>query len=540
MNSSFADAIRPHAGKSGRAVVEHEVLRIAANIGGGEAHDAAENARREVLAWAQKRSGSRLPDQAWAMDGFEHMAGGRNCSGVRIKTDAVDIWAIRADDPDKAVAGRIWTHEVVVGLMADQRPRFSVRQLVSTAEAELLVEPHTPGFVQQVVDACGLRKSTYEVDLNAWIVRSDSDAADLVEELCDPSRTDPVLVLSVPEDSTDLAKPLVDEASLSRATLGIARVAVLPARFSWTLTDAFGKARAVFNGAARAYLPGFSPEANPYDHRLMLAAQLASPEGQARAARWMRSIAAAESLKRARLGREVLAFAPLRNAALHARREQLNDEGAAESERLAVVQDQVKALEADVADAVAMQEYFSDEAQKEKERAEAAETQLRASAYRIQQLQDLLDAGGEVAQPVVELPQRWAEFVGWCDANFAGRLALAPAARRGTRQPEFDDVALAARSLVWLATTYRDGRRNGADGDFRDHYFEEGIRNSPCGGDEFDFDWQGRRHTADWHIKNGGNTRDPKRALRIYYCWDPETEQVVVADMPAHRTSAVS
>ena len=173
-------------------------------------------------------------------------------------------------------------------------------------------------------------------------------------------------------------------------------------------------------------------------------------------------------------------------------------------------------------------------------RTNEAETQLRAAAFRIQQLLDLVKAGAGAEDAEVVLPATWAEFAEWCDTTFAGRLTLSSAARRGVRQPKFDDLALAARCVLWLATTYRDGRLNGALSDFRDHYLEEGIKNSPCGGDEFDFDWQGRRYSADWHIKNGGNTRAPERALRLYYCWDEETRQVIVADMPAHRTSAVS
>ena len=39
--------------------------------------------------------------------------------------------------------------------------------------------------------------------------------------------------------------------------------------------------------------------------------------------------------------------------------------------------------------------------------------------------------------------------------------------------------------------------------------------------------------------ENGGNTRDPRRCLRIYYFWDEESQMVVIATMPAHiRTGA--
>jgi hypothetical protein len=57
---------------------------------------------------------------------------------------------------------------------------------------------------------------------------------------------------------------------------------------------------------------------------------------------------------------------------------------------------------------------------------------------------------------------------------------------------------------------------------------------------EHDVTWQGQRYTVDWHINNGGNTRSPKRCLRIYYFWDAATQQFVVADMPAHRRTTAT
>ena len=39
---------------------------------------------------------------------------------------------------------------------------------------------------------------------------------------------------------------------------------------------------------------------------------------------------------------------------------------------------------------------------------------------------------------------------------------------------------------------------------------------------------------------SGGNTRDPSRCLRIYYCFDEQTQQIIVSDMPAHRRTAAS
>jgi hypothetical protein len=70
-------------------------------------------------------------------------------------------------------------------------------------------------------------------------------------------------------------------------------------------------------------------------------------------------------------------------------------------------------------------------------------------------------------------------------------------------------------------------------------FFDEPYLNhnnaSDCGEDQFDLYWQGQRYTADWHLKSGGNMRDPVRCL-----WEPNTQQIVVADMPAHRRSSAT
>jgi hypothetical protein len=107
------------------------------------------------------------------------------------------------------------------------------------------------------------------------------------------------------------------------------------------------------------------------------------------------------------------------------------------------------------------------------------------------------------------------------------------------KKAEFEDVKLAARCLLWLARDCRDRRMKGG-GSLANVSIEPGIENAPCGEDTFKFDFQGRRLEADWHIKNGGNTREPRRCLRIYYAWDEVTQQIVVAEMPAHRRTGAS
>ena len=121
-----------------------------------------------------------------------------------------DIWAIRADDPDKNVPGRVWTTEVVVGLASDKPCNFSARLLVSTSEDELEIEPHTPGFVQQVAEKCVLSRGPIDLSAEPWLIESDDDAEGLIELIIDQNRTLPLFVLTVAEGSADPKRPLLD------------------------------------------------------------------------------------------------------------------------------------------------------------------------------------------------------------------------------------------------------------------------------------------------------------------------------------------
>lgn len=538
-STSFSDALRPLASRMPKVTREYEVLRVAASLDSKE-HDVLAAARHEILRWTERRSGGQLPPEAWKFKSFQYLSGGRNCAGLRLKNRQSDIWALRADDPDKNIAGRTWTHEIVIGSLSGQKPQFSVRQLVSTSEEELVFEPHSPGFILQIADKCGISHGPFRLDTRPRVIASEDDAQELIDIILDARRSAPVFVLTVPEGADDPSLPLVDAAVLARATTGIAHVAILPAKFTWALTDRFGKQRSVFGGAVRAYMPDFDENANPYGHRLVLADSISHTDGRAQCIRWMRSLAASESVKRNKLGKEALAFSTIRKARLLARQKSLEGSGAGDAEKLEAANEQIKALEEDLRKAEEWEQHLSDEHKRAEERAEAAEEQQRAATYRIQQLFELLKAKGEPPDNEFELPVAWAEFASWCDVNLAGRLVLAPAARRGTKSPVFKDVAQAARCLLWLAGECRDRRMGSGEGSLRDISVEDGIWNSPCGGDEFDLYWQGQRYTADWHVKNGGNTRDPVHCLRIYYFWEPNSQQIVVADMPAHRRTGMT
>lgn len=539
MNTSFQDALGPLARRLPRVVREHEILRVSGWIPGDDKSKVADIAIEEVLRWAQKRSGGRLPPEAWDRKSFDHNLGGRNSDGIRLQSGNSDIWAIRADDPDKKVAERVWTTEVVVGQLPDQPPRFSARLLVSTPEGELAIEPHSPGFVQQVSETCGLICGLRKLSPDPIRVETDTDAEDLIAFLIDPNRQLPVFVITL-EDESASDHPTLSADTLSRATLGLAHVALVYPQPTWRLTNHFGKLKSVFGGAARVYLPGFSDDSDPYQHRLVLADQIATADGAARCSRWIRQLAAEESVRRSRLGREVLPFAAVRSASLQLRQETLKAEDASVADQLAAANKRIEALETRVAEQIEENEYFAKEFEQERSRAVAAEAQAQSSGYLVQELTKRLKDAGSDPDQNIELPNSWAEFVDWCNRHLSGRLVLTPRAQSGARKPDYSDVETAARALLWLANDCRDLRINGGTGSINNIKIFDGILNASCGSDTYDFDWNGRRFSADWHIKNGGNTRDPVRCLRIYYCFDLQTQQIIVSDMPAHRRTGAT
>jgi hypothetical protein len=150
------------------------------------------------------------------------------------------------------------------------------------------------------------------------VFETQAEAADLIDHLIDPKRELPTFVVTL-SDEGQSEHPTIDIAALGRAVLGIGQVALVHSEATWGLTRGVGKLRSVFGGAARVYLPGFNEEADPFVHRLVLANQVETVAGADRTVRWMRQVAAQESVRRVKLGRDVVAFAALRNTALELR-----------------------------------------------------------------------------------------------------------------------------------------------------------------------------------------------------------------------------
>jgi len=265
----------------------------------------------------------------------------------------------------------------------------------------------SPGFVRQIAGQCGLMVGTQWASYDPVVLHSTNDGDELVAHLVEPGRLLPTIVLTCREGEDG---PLLDPVQLNGFLLGVAHVVVAYPDACWQLTDSFGKRLSVFGGAARVYLPGFDEADDPYLHRLVLAEAMESPEGASRVQRWIREAVAQASLRRTRLGRDVLDFAAIRSASLEVRQASLSAQAASDTDQLTAAKAQVDALQDQIKRLEEEKTYYLDEYDQERGRAEAAEAQAQKAAWRIQQLITELRAGGNDPDAQMQLPSSWAEF----------------------------------------------------------------------------------------------------------------------------------
>ncbi len=521
---------------------EREILRVSGTLHGSDHASATRDACNEILKWAQTKAVGRFESSAWAHQSFEHVSSGRSRVAVRLDEGASSVWAIRVEDPDRETAGRIWTTEIALESQSGQPAKFTLRLLLGSPEATLdEIEPHVPGVVRQLIRKPGIYAGIFRLTDQPLTINSESDANLLIDALLDTTRTLPIIVASVPATSSQLDCPLIDATALAKACAGLAIVLVLPARFTWLLTERFGRRLSVYEGAVRIYLQGFTEDANPFGgHDLILADRLVSPEGAATTLKRLRWSAALGSVTRLKLGQDVTPFASIRLKYLENQQLQLQKDGASDELQLAAANTRISTLASQVEEAERYQQQFSDLYDQAEDRAKAAESQVLAAGYRIQQLLEQLKEAGRTPDANIQLPSSWADFAEWCDNNLAGRVMLTPQARRSLKTSVFEDVPLAARCLLWLANDLRVAKASSSEGTLRDRVIESGVINAHCGNDTFEIEWQSGKHDVEWHIKSGGNTRDRSRCLRIYYFWDSSSQQAVIAFMPEHRRTEAS
>ncbi len=520
---------------------EVEVLRVAGVLNSANHRLTVNDARSAVLKWAQNRRGSKLPIEANAGRDFEHLEGGRSCFGVRFDNEETDLWAMRAEEPDKEVAERSWTMEIVIGRHKDEAPRFSARLFASTRETVFDLDVHVPGFLRQFANSSGFKCGGLECQDVAWWISSEAEADDLVGYLATSNRILPLVIMTTGQAGFDAKALSYNPNDMAAACVGLAHIAVLPEALTWRLSERLGRSLSVFDGGIRTYEAGFTLDDDPFGrHDLILARDLATKVGAEDALKWIKRRLAESSIRRVRLGDATVSYQDVRTAVLEDRQRTLESGGGSAEEKLAAAFERIESLEAARKTDAEWSATLETDNKNLNALAKLADSKAGAGKKRIIQLENLLRSQGKSPTEVEIPPKNWSEFAEWCDRNFVDRLILTNSARREVKDAEYEDIDQAAWALGWLAGEYRTARIEGGDSKLRDYYLEEGIKNSPCGGDSYETIWKEKKQIVGWHIKNGGNVREPRRCFRAYYFWDDVREIVVVDHLPSHRSTGAS
>ncbi len=553
-SSSLADGLEPIASTVAHVAREKQVMRLTANLGGDNADSSVRRARQLVLEWIEGH-GYLIPKPAWNQESYESDLPGTPVTILRIVLDNADYWIVRFDHPESAAQGqdpgRVWSNEISV-VLHEGNGIFALRQRLSSKGPIFGVSPAVPRVIRSLADEPGLISRSRPLVSSAVLVRTEQDVTKMLDALCDPQRLRPAFVVSETADG----QTLIDPNRLAARTIGLAHVFRLNYSAGYLLTNEVGREFSIFNGAVRTYQPKFDFSSDSIgDHPLALPNainQWAQGGGPSKFLDFLAFKAAEASLERGEAERDVPSFSFVRRVSIERQRKEATLELRNDSERLELADKEIEALKSERNDWEKTAYEEENNARSAVERTMEAESRIFALNSRIAALERRLQQEMKIdSDSELEIPTSFDRIREWVDRNFAGRLILTSRAARSTKNAVFEEPELAYRSLRLLGNEYRSMKIEG--GENRIKAFKKacqllGLENSQTGdearlmekGGEFVVQHKGRRQLLNFHLKNGGNTRDPRRCFRLYYFWDDEEQVAVVGSLPGHLSTRLS
>jgi len=250
--------------------------------------------------------------------------------------------------------------------------------------------------------------------------------------LCDPARTMPVLLLTELPDGGFVLPPEQFAAEL----FGLGLCFQLRHSDTFALSDAVGgHARSVFLGSARAYLPGFTLESDPFQHPLVLARALALPGERRRLVQRLAEVSVQRPFSDPAIADTLR---DLRAAAYSARPDATEALAAAESgvemdktQLIAIVRQLEEAVRAAEGELSRTRERLADTRQQlDQEKATARALRTTLAAHKERQ---------PIAKPASDAPQSVLEAVERAQALYSDALRLLPSAFTSSKESEFPD-----------------------------------------------------------------------------------------------------
>ncbi len=550
-SSGSAPAARLARPRLSRRAGTVNVLALAARLGrtGQQTDKTFDSTRIRILRWLGNK-GFRAADLAESSH-IESPDG-----EVTIESDGDRIWSLRFDDRRSMSQGAIWRVEAT--LINDNQPAFGLRliQVRSDEDAPPPVASGVPQVVSDLAKDIGLMDAGTALLSTATHLSSESEAAKLLQLILNPERVQPVIVISGDID--------VSAERLAKRLTGVAHVVCIDAAISHQLIRRLGRERSVYGHAVRLYRPGFTTEANPYQHPVF-------PLKGKQLSKWLVNDlfeeACAISLETEDLDERVPSFQIIRQhlaeqrlhsseERLAALREQVTNAMASKEEQVGQLQAMRIELESALAEHRAkatelgaqMSELQEELRATRRERDEARE-ELRRNRYQFHAQWNEDEAQGTNAADESYHPDSWDDLEEWVDIYGDNKLVLLPSAAKAARESPFKNIPLAYKALEYLARYYVPMRTRDKDDSApyqasQQALAEQGLELSAVGSalddhrykQDYRRQYEGKDIWLDQHLKAGVGF-DPASLFRLYFWYDADAAKVVVGHLPTHLTN---
>ena len=132
----------------------------------------------------------------------------------------------------------------------------------------------------------------------------------------------------------------------------------------------------------------------------------------------------------------------------------------------------------------------------------------------------------------INYPNTNAEIYDWVKTHLSHKIVLAPRLKKMLKKCTYDNPKLICQAIELLATKYGG---NGTDfqNQLQSLHLQDGSCVTQAHGIPYEIRYRGKKYTLNRHLKKGCD-RDPKKCLRIYYCYMPDTNKVLIGVMPEH------
>lgn len=530
------------------------VLAMAAKLGtvDDSSGQSFKDAQQHILGWLANKKFGVL--DALTNHHVEHADG-----EVTIETNGEDIWSMRFDDRSAMDSGAIWRVELTLVGKGTAAMSLRMAQVRSSEDAPLPVASGVPSVVVKIAQTVGLRDAGAALIDSAQSLGGEGDAQQLIQLLLNPHRSQSVIVISgsVDQSADRLAKRLA----------GVAHVVRIDSTMSDRLIRAFGRDRSVFGNAIRLYRPGFTADADPYQHPVWGIKGTQLPK-------WMANdlfeLACAISLDVGDLEERAPSFPTIRNLLAQFRQ-------AASDQRLADLRQQAdsiassaegqieqlqainRELETALAEQRAQHKHLLEQAQQARDELQATLNERNEALEEIRQLKFQISNQWNSFEPEyveddneVVYPDSWDDLEDWVEIYGQDRLVLHPKAAKAARESPFKDIPFAYKAMEYLVNHYIPMRTR--DPDDQETYeqsnralAELGLEESDVGTakdikrykHEYRRQYEGREVTLDRHLKCGVGFGGDFQ-FRLYFHYDAAAEKVLIGHLPTHLTNRLS